>query len=89
MKGLDASEARLSLWMVYMALGYLRAHQDHPDVYTEIVWDKPPLQAQVAEVLQHHLGLSSQKQKLCLTLAGYERTFRGVTMTIEVLGDDK
>jgi hypothetical protein len=86
-KGLDASEARLSLWMVYMALGYLRAHQDHPDVYTKVVWDKPPLQVQVAEVLQHHLGLSAQKQKLCLTLAGYERTFRGVTMTIEVHDD--
>jgi HEAT repeats len=89
-KGLDASEARLSLWKVYMALGYLQAHQDYPDVfafYREVAWNKPPLKAQVAEVLQQHLGLSSQDQEVCLQLATYERAFRGVTMTIEIHRD--
>lgn len=89
MKGLDANEARLSLWKVYMALGYLQVHKNYPDVYTEVVWDKPPLQAQVAEVLQQQLGLSPQEQMVCLKLASYEKTFRGVTMTIEVRGNDK
>ncbi len=63
---LKGADATLDGWRVYLALGYLHAHVDYPDVFTRSWRTQPGLREKVIGVLKEQLGLSEEEQERCL-----------------------
>lgn len=69
-KKLDIPEPRLSLLMIYGALGFLHVRTYYPDIYTNFsgCWNDPALKEQVATVLRQQFECSEEEQKRCIAL---------------------
>src|SRR5579885_2064508 len=63
---LDATEPVLSSWKVHLALGYLHAHLDYPEVFTRVLRIKPALYKRVGEVLTEKYGFTKEQMEKCL-----------------------
>ena len=66
---LDVSEARLAVWNVYCAFGFLNIRTSYPDMFTNFsgTWNNPVLQKQVADVLERHFTLTEEDIAHCFT----------------------